>query len=182
MKKKNRKHSKIDGLPSNIKEAVEEMIKSDFTYCEIVDYIKNQGFDISQSSVQRYASSLNETLQSLRLAQENFRAIMDETERYPDLDMTEGILRIASNRLMNAINEMPESQISSKDMESLIKHTSALARAVATKKRADAQNKEILEIGLEQFQSVLFDLMEEENPELYKENRKFIKKLQEKLS
>ena len=170
MKKKNRKHSKIDGLPSNIKEAVEEMIKSDFTYCEIVD------------SVQRYASSLNETLQSLRLAQENFRAIMDETERYPDLDMTEGILRIASNRLMNAINEMPESQISSKDMESLIKHTSALARAVATKKRADTQNKEILEIGLEQFQSVLFDLMEEENPELYKENRKFIKKLQEKLS
>lgn len=51
MKKKNRKHSKIDSLPNDIKEAVEEMIKSDFTYREIVDYIKNQGFEISQSSV-----------------------------------------------------------------------------------------------------------------------------------
>ena len=68
MKKKNRKHSKIDGLPSDIKEAVEEMIKFDFTYKEIVNYIKNQGFDIFQSSVQRYASNLNETLQSLKLA------------------------------------------------------------------------------------------------------------------
>ncbi|MDE5621032.1 MAG: DUF3486 family protein [Ruminococcus sp.] len=182
MKKKKRKHSIIDGLPSDLREAVDEMIKTDFTYHEIVEYIRKNGVEISISSVQRYASGLNATLESLRLSQENFRAIMDETERYPDLDMTEGILRIASSRLLTAVNEMPESEINSKDMEALIKHTSALARAVAAKKRADIQNKEILEIGLEQFQSVLFDLMKEENPELYKANQKFIKKLQEKLS
>ena len=87
-KKKNRKHSIIDGLPSNVKEAVEEMIKTDFTYREIVDYIKKQGFEISQSSVQRYASGLNETLQSLRMAQENFRAVMEETEKYKNLDVS----------------------------------------------------------------------------------------------
>ena len=59
-RKKNRKHSIIDGLPADLKEAVEEMIKADFTYREIVDYIKKHGFEISQSSVQRYASGLNE--------------------------------------------------------------------------------------------------------------------------
>lgn len=57
-----RKHSIIDGFPTDLKDAVDEMIKSDFTYREIVNYIKKQGFEISQSSVQRYASSLNATL------------------------------------------------------------------------------------------------------------------------
>ena len=76
-KKKNRKHSIIDGLPTDLKEAVEEMIKDNFTYREIVSYIRKEGFEISQSSVQRYASSLNQTLQSLKLAQENFRAVME---------------------------------------------------------------------------------------------------------
>ena len=41
MKKKNRKHSIIDGLPSDLREAVDEMIKSNFTYHEIVEYIRN---------------------------------------------------------------------------------------------------------------------------------------------
>ena len=35
---------------------------------------------LSISSVQRYASNLNTTLESLRLAQENFREVMKETD------------------------------------------------------------------------------------------------------
>ncbi len=44
-----RKHSIIDEFPADLKDAVDEMIKSDFTYREIVSYIKNQGFEISQN-------------------------------------------------------------------------------------------------------------------------------------
>lgn len=177
-----RTHSKINRLEPAVKETVDEMIKSGEYYRDIVDYIKSHGVSISVAAVGKYAKNLMSTLDALRMTQENFRAIMDETERYPDLDMTEGILRIVSNRLMTAINEMPESEITSKDLESLIKNTSALTRAVVAKKRADVQNKDVREIGLEQFKSALFDLMAEENPKLYKENRKFIKKMQEKLS
>ena len=107
-----RKHSIIDGFPTDLKDAVDEMIKSDFTYREIVNYIKRQGFEISQSSVQRYASSLNATLQSIRMTQENFRAIMDETEKYPNLDATDGILWLLSGQIFNAINDLdPEKNI-----------------------------------------------------------------------
>ena len=102
MKKKNRKHSIIDGLPSDLREAVDEMIKADFTYHEIVEYIRKNGVQISVSSVQRYAANLNETLQSLRLAQENFRAVMEETEKYKNLDVTDGILRLLSNQIGRA--------------------------------------------------------------------------------
>ena len=66
MRKKNRKHSIIDGLLSDLREAVDEMIKANFTYHEIVEYIRKNGIEISVSFVQRYASNLNATLESLR--------------------------------------------------------------------------------------------------------------------
>ncbi len=179
-KKKNRKHSIIDGLPSNIKEAVEEMIKTDFTYREIVEYIKKQGFEISQSSVQRYASGLNETLQSLRMAQENFRAVMEETEKYKNLDVSDGILRLLSNQIFQTINGMSEEQMSDVDFETLMKNAVALTKAIAYKKKIDIDTQSVLENGMEQFQSVLYETMAEERPELYKEVKKFIKEKQHK--
>ena len=178
MKKKNRKHSIIDRLPSELKDAVDEKIKSDFTYHEIVDYIKKNGVEISMSSVQRYASSLNETLQSLRLAQENFRAVMEETEKYKNLDVTDGILRLLSNQVFQAINQIPEEQVQNTDFETLMKNAVALTRAVAYKKKIDIDSKDALENGAEQFQGYIFEAMSEERPELYKELKKFIKEKQ----
>lgn len=178
MKKKNRKHSIIDGLPSELKDAVDEMIKSDFTYHEIVDYIRKNGVEISMSSVQRYASSLNETLQSLRLAQENFRAVMEETEKYKNLDVTDGILRLLSNQVFQAINQIPEEQVQNTDFETLMKNAVALTRAVAYKKKIDIDSRDALENGAEQFQGYIFEAMSEERPELYRELKKFIKEKQ----
>ena len=179
-KKKNRKHSIIDGLPSDLKEAVEEMIKDNFTYREIVEYIRKQGFEISQSSVQRYASSLNETLQSLRLAQENFRAVMEETEKYKNLDVTDGILRLLSNQVFQNINNLSEEQMNDIDFETLMKNAVALTRAIAYKKKIDVDTQSVLENGMEQFQSALYETMAAERPDLYKEVKKFLKEKQQK--
>ena len=175
MKKKNRKHSKIDSLPNDIKEAVEEMIKSDFTYREIVDYIKNQGFEISQSSVQRYASGLNETLQSLRMAQENFRAVMEETEKYKNLDVSDGILRLLSNQVFQNINNMSEDQMNDVNFETLMKNAVALTKAIAYKKKIDVDTKTVLENGMQEFQTAIYEAMAQERPDLYRELKKYLK-------
>lgn len=177
-KKKNRKHSIIDGLPDDLKDAVEEMIKDNFTYREIVSYIRKEGFEISQSSVQRYASNLNQTLQSLRLAQENFRAVMEETEKYKNLDVTDGILRLLSNQIFQNINNLSEEQMNDIDFETLMKNAVAVTRAVAYKKKIDADTQSVLENGMEQFQSALYETMAAERPDLYKEVKKFIREKQ----
>ncbi len=179
MKKKNRKHSIIDGLPSDLREAVDEMIKTDFTYHEIVEYIRKNGVEISISSVQRYASGLNATLESLRLAQENFRAVMEETEKYKNLDVTDGILRLLSNQVFQAINNLPDEQAQNVDFDTLMKNAVALTRAVAYKKKIDIDSKDILENGADQFQSLIFEAMADEEPELYKRVKKFIRQKQE---
>ena len=178
MKKKKRKHSIIDGLPSDLHEAVDEMIKTNFTYHEIVEYIRKNGVEISVSSVQRYASQLNATLESLRLAQENFRAVMEETEKYKNLDVTDGILRLLSNQIFQAINNLPEENVQEIDFETLMKNAVALTRAVAYKKKIDVDSQSVLENGAEQFQSLIFEAMADEEPELYRRVKKFIKEKQ----
>ena len=169
-----RRHSIIDKLPAEIKETVDEMVRANFTYRDIVDYIKSTGNDISLASVGRYAANLNETVRSIRMAQENFRAIMEETERHPNLDATDGILCILSNQLLEAVNSMPEEQLQSADLNSLIKNSVALTKAVAYKKNIDLKNKDILETGVEQVKSMIFEAMAEKRPEMYKEVMDFI--------
>lgn len=176
-----RKHSIIDKLPADIKETVDEMVRANFTYRDIVDYIKSTGNDISLASVGRYAANLNETVRSIRMAQENFRAIMEETERHPNLDATDGILCILSNQLLEAVNSLPEEQLQSADLNSLIKNSVALTKAVAYKKNIELKNRDILETGIEQVKSMIFEAMAEERPELYKEVMKFVGEKQAKL-
>lgn len=169
-----RRHSIIDKLPAEIKETVDEMVRANFTYRDIVDYIKSTGNDISLASVGRYAANLNETVRSIRMAQENFRAIMEETERHPNLDATDGILCILSNQLLEAVNSLPEEQLQSADLNSLIKNSVALTKAVAYKKNIDLKNKDILETGVEQVKSMIFEAMAEKRPEMYKDVMDFI--------
>lgn len=170
-----RKHSKIDQLDPSVRETVDEMIKTGAHYREIVAYIQDNGMSISIAAVGKYAKNLMTTLDALRLAQENFRAIMDETERHPNLDMTDGILRLISNQLLTAINKLPEEQLESLDFETIAKNAVALTRAAAYKKNIDIKNKDVLDAGADQFQMMLFEAMAEKDPELYKKVRKFIK-------
>ncbi|WP_277295262.1 phage protein Gp27 family protein [Ruminococcus callidus] len=170
-----RKHSKIDNLEPAVKETVDEMIKTGAYYREIVDYIQSHGVSISLAAVGKYAKNLMSTLDALRLSQENFRAIMEETDRYPDLDMTDGILRLLCNQMLDAINKLPEERLSEIDFDTLSNNAVALTRAVAYKKNVDTKTRDLLENGAEQFKDLIYEAMAAERPDLYKEVKKFIK-------
>lgn len=172
--KQRRKHSIIDKLPADLKAAVEQMMMNDFTYAEIADYIQNHGHDISVSSVWRHASTLNASVQSLRMANENFRVMMEEVSKYPALDTTEGIIRLLSHRVFEAIQKTPEDQWEKIDPEALIKQAGALIRAASYKQHTDLKNKNILEAGYEQVKVLVFEAMAQENPELYKQVSRFL--------
>lgn len=171
----NRKHSIIDQLDPAVKETVDEMIKTGAFYREIVDYIKSHGISISIAAVGRYAKNLMSTLDALRMSQENFRAVMEEIDRYPNLDVTEGILRLLSGQMLDAVSRMDEDQLKELDFDTLSKHAIALTRAAAYKRKVDIRNKDILENGAEQFQSLVFEAMAAERPDLFKEVKKFLK-------
>lgn len=175
MRRKNRKHSIIDKLPEAIKNTVEDMIKSDFTYAQIADYIKQQtGNEISITSVWRHASNLNETIETLRMAQENFRVIMEEIQKYPQLDTTEGIIRLLSHYVLETIHSTPEERWQTIDPAALIQTATSLVKAAAYKNNMDIKNKDILDAGYEQVKVMMFEALSKERPELYTELSKFI--------
>lgn len=182
MGKKKRKHYAIEKLHPDIKEAVDEMIKADFTYKEIVDYIKSTGNNISKSAVQRYAANLMQTLQTLRMTQENFKAIMDETERYKDVDFTEPLIRLLCSQILEQVSNLSEEQLQASDIETLTKNAVALTRAAAYKKNVDAKTNSLIENGAAEFQYILYQAMQEKNPKLYKELKKFAKEVQKETS
>ncbi len=163
----NRRHSIIDGLDPSIKDTVHEMLISDFRYGEIVDYLKQNGVQISQSAVCNYAKHYVATVQQIRMAQENFRALMEETSRYPDLDATDAILRLVSHKMLEAINKMDDEQLDGIDFDTLSRNATALTRAIAYKRNTDVKTRSAVDNGYEQFTSVLYETMATDDPELY---------------
>ena len=95
--RRNRKHSKIDGLPPDLKATVQQMLLDGDTYSEVIAYLQTQGVSISLASVCRYAQAYLAEHEALMLANANLQRMMEEVSKYPDLDTTEAIIRIVSH-------------------------------------------------------------------------------------
>lgn len=171
-----RTRSKIDALPPELKEAVEQMILNpvQFTYQDISEYLDEQGYSISYVAVYRYARRMNANIQMVTAAQENFRRLVDEMEKYPDLDFTEAIHRILAQKLLDRIASAPDEEWNTLDVDKAIKDAVSLGRAAAYKKRTDAQVMDKQEAGLEEFKALIFDAMAKERPELYQQVSQFL--------
>lgn len=165
-----RKHSKIDTLPPEMKATVEEMIlDGSATYSDIVAFLQEHGYSLSVSSVCRYAQGYVENLQTLQIAQANFRSMMEELDRYPDLDTTEALVRVASQNLMTALASKKDEDWNGVAVDKLMNQISGLTRAVAYKKRVELQNKTDLEAAADDVKGTLWVAMAREKPELYRQ-------------
>lgn len=179
-KKRKRSAGKIDKLPAPIKDNVEQMILTGVTYREIVEYLKQNEVTLSPMSVCNYARKFLANMQMLTIAQENFRMMMQELDKYPSLDSTEGLIRIISNNLFNAINNAPSEAWDNIEIKDLLRETSSLVKATAYKHRIDVKNNDDFDNGLERIRQFYFDAMARERPDLYKQFLNFTKEIQER--
>lgn len=170
-----RKHSKIDSLPSDIKEAVEQMIMGDYTYRDVCDFVRETAnVTLSEAAVCRYAQGLNASVQEIRLASENMRALTEEMQKFPQLDTTEGIARLVSHKVLQAVQQMDEVALKEADPLKLIEKATALIRAVSLKNSTDIRTANLKNVAFESFKEDIFDAMAKENPELYRSLVQFI--------
>lgn len=175
-----RKHSKIDSLPADIKEAVEQMIMGDYTYRDVCDFVRETAnITLSEAAVCRYAQGLNASVQEIRLASENMRALTEEMQKFPQLDTTEGIARLVSHKVLQAVQQMDEIALKEADPLKLIEKATALIRAVSLKNSTDIKTANLKNVAFESFKEDIFDAMAKENPELYRSLVQFINSKQE---
>lgn len=109
------------------------------------------------------------------MSQENFKAIIEEAERYKDADYTECIMRLIGSNILEALNSVPKENIQNVDFNSLMKSAVSLTRAAAYKKNIDYKTDDIEEIGTEQVMSLLHTALASDHPELYKELKQVLK-------
>lgn len=102
--RRRRSTGKVDRLPPELKDTVEQMLLTGCTYKEIVAFLKANGEEMSQMAICTYARKYLATVEMINVAQSNFSMLMDEMNRYPDLDTSEALIRLASHHVLNALS------------------------------------------------------------------------------
>lgn len=177
-RKQNRSSGKIDRLPEPLRDTVEQMLLGGLTYREIVAFLKDNSQEVSQMAVCRYARKYLATVEMLKLSQENFRMMADEVDKYPNLDTTEVIMRIASQQVLGALTSTTAEQWEGEEPDKLLKNATALIRAAAYKRKTDLANKTEQEAALEANKALLFSVLSKKHPELYRQVMEAIKREQ----
>lgn len=112
---KQRISSKIDELPEDLRRKVDVMLAdTSNTYEYISQFLKGEGYDISKSSVGRYATRTNNAMQRLLEAQAQTDKLIQVVKENPEADYTEAAILLTMNGLLNKVataeeefNEMP---------------------------------------------------------------------------
>lgn len=112
---KQRITSKIDELPEDLRMKVDVMLAdTSNTYEYISQFLEGEGYDISKSSVGRYATRTNNAMQRLLEAQAQTDRLIQVVKENPEADYTEAAILLTMNGLLNKVataeeefNEMP---------------------------------------------------------------------------
>lgn len=112
---KQRISSKIDELPEDLRMKVDVMLAdTSNTYEYISQFLKGEGYDISKSSVGRYATRTNNAMQRILEAQAQTDRLIQVVKENPEADYMEAAILLTMNGLLNKVataeeefNEMP---------------------------------------------------------------------------
>lgn len=74
------------------------------TYDEIVSWVEKQGHKISTSALSRYYKYL-QTLENVKIASQQVKAILDETEDDSPLELEEGVSKLGAVIMMEVLQE-----------------------------------------------------------------------------
>lgn len=136
---KRRSHSKVDALPPELRETINDaVVNKKMTYKEITDIVRNAGHvNISQKSIERYGKKFADKLESLTMAKEQARSIL-ETSAGLKLDMAEASSTVAFNLLFNMLLNTKDGEVD-KNTLNAIKSLASLERSAVGREKLKLQ-------------------------------------------
>lgn len=163
-----RRNGKIARLPVALRDSVDKMLLAGVSYREIVQFLRENDVELSRQAVCNYARQFLCTTQQLRMAQENYKLLLDEMERVPEMDTSEAIIRVVSNAILNTLANASPEDWKDINLGTLLRETNSLIKVTAHKQRADMLNKTAEERALLAVRVNLFTALEDKDPELYR--------------
>lgn len=101
---KQRVCGKIDELPESLRMKVDVMLADvSNSYEYISSFLKEEGYEISKSSVGRYATRTNRAMQRILEAQAQTDRLIQVVKENPETDYTEAAILLTMNGLLNKV-------------------------------------------------------------------------------
>lgn len=165
-RKRNRSRSVVDDLPMHIKDQVDAMLLDNrYTYRDIAAYLSEHNFEVSKSSIGRYALRVGRATQRLLEAQEQTKALIELIKKNPDADYTEGGLQIMAGELTKKFAQAQE-EWDDMPLDKAARVMVALSRTKIYKDKIKADLAAKAKIALEEFRKEVYAELEGVEPEL----------------
>lgn len=179
-RKRSRIRCKIDELPEEIQQRVNTMISdTKYTYLEISQFLKENGYDISKSSVGRYAIRTNNATQRLLEAQQQAKALASVVKNNPDIDYTEATMQMLMGGLTEKLATAQE-EFDAMPLDKAGRLIVALSRTKVYKDKVKQDMKEKVELAFEGLEQDLLSKIRG-NPELAKELKVLLEKAKSRV-
>ena len=134
------KKSTVDTLPRAVKEWLDHtLVESNFSgYQLLAEELKGRGYEISKSAIHRYGQDFEKRLQTLKLATEQAKAIVDSS---PDDEgaVSEALMRLVQEKLFQVMLEFQVDPDKPLNIASAAKAVAELSRATVNQKKWQAE-------------------------------------------
>lgn len=159
---KTRITSKIDELPDQLQLKVDVMLAdTSNTYEYISRFLKLEGYEISKSSVGRYATRTNTAMQRLLEAQVQTEKLVQVVRDNPDADYTEAAIMMTMHGLVNKI-ATAEEEFDEMPLDKAGRLIASLSRTKVYKDRVKQDMKKKAEIAFKQLESDMLKVIKQD--------------------
>lgn len=151
--------SKIDELPEELRVKVDVMLAdTSNTYEYISQYLKQEGYEISKSSVGRYAMRSNTATQRLLEAQAQTEQLIRVVKDNPDADYTEAAIMLTMNGLVNKV-ATAEEEFQEMPLDKAGRLIASLSRTKVYKDRVRQDMKKKADIAFKEMETEMMKVI-----------------------
>lgn len=159
---KQRISSKIDELPEGLRTKVDVMIAdTSNTYEYISQYLKKEGYEVSKSSVGRYATRSNRAVQRLLEAQAQTDRLIQVVKENPEADYTEAAILLTMNGLLNKV-ATAEEEFNEMPLDKAGRLIASLSRTKVYKDRVKQEMKRKADIAFREMESEMLKVIKQD--------------------
>lgn len=178
---RSRVSSKIDELPEELRLQVDVMLAdTSNTYAYISDYLKQEGYEVSKSSVGRYATRTNTAAQRLLEAQAQTEKLIRVVKDNPDADYTEAAIMLTMNGLVNKV-AMAEEEFAEMPLDKAGRLIASLSRTKVYKDRVRQDMKRKADVAFKELEAEMMAVIRND-PESAQQMKAILARAKERMT
>lgn len=159
---KQRISSKIDELPEELRIKVDVMLAdTSNTYEYISQFLKGEGYEISKSSVGRYATRTNNAMQRLLEAQAQTERLIQVVKENPEADYSEAAILLTMNGLLNKV-ATAEEEFNEMPLDKAGRLIASLSRTKVYKDRVKQDMRKKADLAFQKMESEILKLIKQD--------------------